>query len=89
MNAHVDISLKDMPDWPAALDEREALAYSRLSESEMRRRVASGEIVFKKVGPNGKKVCRREQLDDVLKSIWSDDTGIPPEPSEDMDFGDD
>ena len=88
MNAHVDISLRDMPDWPAALDLNEALAYSRLSESEMRRRVASGEIVFKCVGPNGKKVCRREQLDDVLKSIWSDQTGTPPVPSEDLDFGD-
>lgn len=88
MNAHVEITLRDMPDWPAALSEAEALAYSRLSESELRRRVANGEIVFKRLGPNGRKVCRREQLDDVLKSIWSEKSGVPPVPSEDLDFGD-
>jgi hypothetical protein len=88
VNAHVAITLKDLPDWPAALDVQEALAYSRLSESEMRRRVAKGEIVFKPVGPNGKKVCLREQLDVLLKSIWSDRTGAPPTPMEDLDFGD-
>lgn len=88
MNAHASISLRDLPDWPAALDTEEALAYSRLSESEMRRRVAAGEVVFKAIGPNGKKVCLRDQLDAVLKRIWSDASGIPPEPSEDLDFGD-
>lgn len=88
MTAHTAISLKDLPDWPAALDEREALAYSRLSERELRRRAAAGEVVFKAIGPNGKKVCRRQQLDELLEKLWSDASGIPPEPSEDLDFGD-
>ncbi len=57
--------------------------------TEMRRRVATGELVFKPIGPIGKKVCLRDHLDALLKSICSDAVGIPPEPGEDMDFGED
>lgn len=86
---HAPISLAELPDWPAALDFAESLAYTRLGESELRRWIAQGDVVFKAKGANGKKVCLRSQLDDLLKKIWSDRIGVPPDPSEDLDFGDD
>ena len=88
MTAQARIPLRDLPEWPAALDAPEALAYSRLSESELRRRVRDGELVFKPVGPNGRKVCLREQLDEVLRRIWSEQSGSTPPTEEDLDFGD-
>lgn len=83
------LHLRDLPYWPAALDVIEAIAYSRLSETEIRRQINAGKLVFKARGHNGKKVCLRAQLDDVLQTIWSDGVGIPLDPSEDLDFGDD
>ncbi len=85
MTAQARIALKDLPEWPAALGVSEALAYTGLSESELRRRTISGEITFKAIGPNGRKLCSREQLDLVIKPIWA---GARSAPLEDMDFGD-
>jgi hypothetical protein len=89
MTAVSRLSLSDLPEWPAALDVQEALAYTRLSESELRRRAMAGEINFKPVGPNGKKVCRRVELDELLQRIWTAHPSGPLDPLEDMDFGDD
>lgn len=89
MTAAARIHLPEMPEWPAVLTVKEALGYSGLSESELRRRVALGDIVFKAVGPNGCKVCPKSQLDEMIKKIWSEGNGIPPTPVEDLDFGDD
>lgn len=89
MTIHAEISLKDLPEWPAALSYEESLLYSRLSESEIRRQIATGALVYKPVGSNGRLVCLRSDLDEVMKTIWSDRKGIQPDPSEDLDFGDD
>lgn len=89
MTIHAEISLKDLPEWPAALSYEESLLYSRLSESEIRRQTQSGALVFKPVGSNGRMVCLRSQLDEVMKKIWFAETASITGPLEYPDFGDD
>ncbi len=36
MTIHAEISLKDLPEWPAALSYEESLLYSRLPSSTCR-----------------------------------------------------
>lgn len=79
------LPLERFPDWPAALDWEQALAYTGLAEVELKRRARGGEVTFLPKGPNGKIVARREELDALLLKIWSADAAA----SEDMDFGDD
>ena len=78
-------ALRDMPDWPALLDNEGVAAYSGLSEAEIRRHTRAGELIWKAVGPNGAKVCPREMVDTLLRKIWADPKGSL---LEDMDFGD-
>lgn len=80
------LALRDLPEWPATLDALGVVAYSGLSESEVLRHARTGSLVFKPIGPHGRKVCPREQVDALLKSLWSDRAGSP---LEDLDFGDD
>lgn len=70
--------------WPAALTWDEALAYTSLSEVELRRGVRRGIVSFKCVGRRGCRVAARNQLDRLLTLI------LGPEPvgiEEDFDFG--
>ena len=87
MTIHAEISLKDLPEWPAALSYEESLLYSRLSESEIRRQTQSGALVFKPIGANGRMVCLRSQLDEVMKRIFSGETAPISGPLEYPDFG--
>lgn len=80
MNFHV------VRDWPASLDAQEAVSYTGLAPSEITRASREGKLTFKPLGPRGRKVCLRAQLDGLLQQIWSETSG---EPLEDMDFGDD
>ena len=80
------LPLERFPDWPAAMDYEMALAYTGFGEAELRRQIKAGEIKFLTVGPNGKNVTTRAQLDGALRKVWAERS---PTPSEDMDFGDD
>lgn len=82
------IPLQLMPTWPAVLDMTEALAYSGMSERELRRRIERGEVVFKPLGPNGRNVCLKEQLDEMLKTIWFKPSRSMVGALEYPDFGD-
>lgn len=71
-----------MPFWPAAMSRPLALAYTGVSEKQMREWERSGQVRFRAVGPNGAKIAPREQLEDALRRLF---TG----PAEDMEFPDD
>ena len=69
---------------PATLDREGALMFTGLSEQELRRHEKDGHVVFKPLGPNGKKVCPVAQLENLVKLLWDIEEGNP---LEDMDFG--
>lgn len=73
-----------LPDWPACLDLDGAIRYSGLAPSEIAKAARDGRLNFKAIGPRGRKVCRRMELDALLAHIWAEATG---EPLDDMDFG--
>lgn len=79
------IPLAHLPDWPALLDWQMALAYSNMSEAELRRQVRQKTVVFVPIGPNGRLVARRTDLDAAILSVWSSAAGLP---SEDFRFAD-
>lgn len=79
-------AIQHIPNWPASLDAQDAVRYSGLSPSEITRAAKEGRLTFKPLGPRGRKVCLRAQLDTLLSQLWAEMNG---EPLEDMDFGDD
>lgn len=80
------IHLRDLPDWPACLDADEAAAYTGVAASEIARASRRGQLTFKPVGPHGRKVVPRQQLDSFLAALFS---GGGMALLEDMDFGPD
>ena len=79
-------SIQRLPDWPACLDLEGAVLYTGLAQAEIAKATREGRLTFKSIGPRGRKVCPRAQLDALLAHIWAEGTG---EPLDDMDFGDD
>ena len=73
-------------DWPASLSAREAVDYTGLSPVEIARAEREGRLTFKALGPHGRRVVLRTQLDELLTHLWATTRG---DPLEDMDFGDD
>lgn len=69
------VALRDLPDWPAALTEDEAMAYTRLSRTDITRYQREGIIRFLPHGANGTKICPRDDLDGLLKMIWAREAG--------------
>lgn len=73
-----------MRDWPAVLDARMAVDYSGLARSEIQRAAREGRLAFKPLGPRGRKVVLRAQVDALLTAIFAEKAA---EPVEDFDFG--
>lgn len=70
--------------WPAGLTWEDALSYSSLSASQLRRWERSGSLTFRRIGRNGAKVVLRAQLDRLLETTFvPTDIDI----AEDFDFG--
>lgn len=70
--------------WPAALTWDDALAYTSLSEVELRRGVRRGIVQFRCVGRRGCRVAARDQLDRLIAAVFGPaHVGI----EEDFDFG--
>lgn len=82
----MSFALRDLPDWPAALDVDEAVKYTGVAPSEIARAAREGKLRFIAKGPNGRKVCLREDLDRFLAALFAKGGASP---LEDMDFGDD
>lgn len=71
--------LRFSPDWPIAMTRTVALAYTSVSEAQMREWERSGEVRFLAYGPNGAKIAQRFQIDEAVRRLFS---GI----EEDMTF---
>lgn len=78
------LPLAKLPEWPAAMNRAWALAYTGVSEEQMRRWQRSGKVRFKPVGPKGEMVARIVDLDAALDALFA-----IKDVSEDLDFGDD
>ncbi|KTF68647.1 hypothetical protein ACNFJ7_02015 [Sphingomonas sp. HT-1] len=70
-----------IPFWPAAMTRAMALAYTSVSETQMRQWEREGTVRFRARGPNGSMITERAQLDDAIRKLFGD-------VAEDMDFGD-
>ncbi len=85
MNRRRTRELSDLPDWPAALTYKEALLYTRLSASHLRKAIRDGDITFKPLGPNGSMIALRTHVDTYLRKLF-EDAWIAMPISEDMRF---
>ena len=70
-----------IPFWPAAMTRAMSLAYTSVSEAQMRQWEREGTVRFRARGPNGSMITERAQLDEALRKLFGD-------VAEDMDFGD-
>lgn len=78
------IELRDMATWPAGLYFDKAAAYSGLSASVILSSASDGDLVLKPIGPHGRKIVLREQLDAYIKKLFA---SIGSALLEDMDSG--
>ena len=62
--------LANLPDWPAALTEAEALDYTRVSGAQMKEWRERGAVKFVPRGRNGAAIVRRADLDAVLAAMF-------------------
>lgn len=72
------LPLEKLPDWPAALNRSEALAYTRVSETQMRAWEDAGAVCFRTRGARGEGIVLRAQLDGALAALFggaNDDSG--------------
>ena len=80
------VAEQDNAAWPAALNWQQALEYSGLAVSFLRKLISEGRLVARPIGPNGRKVVLRAELDRILSENLRAEmkgTGI----EEDFDFG--
>ena len=68
-----------LPFWPAAMTRALALAYTSVSETQLKEWERAGLVQFRAIGPNGAKITERAQLDEALRLQFSG-------PAEDMRF---
>lgn len=66
---------------PAAMTRAMALAYTSVSEAQLKTWEREGVVRFLPRGANGTMITERAQLEEALRQLFSD-------PTEDMDFGD-
>lgn len=70
-----------LPFWPAAMTREMALAYTSVSEAQMRQWERDGTVRFRPRGRNGSMITERAQLDEAIRRLFG-------EVADDMDFGD-
>ncbi|WP_419827697.1 hypothetical protein [Sphingomonas sp.] len=71
-----------LPFWPVAMARPMALAYTGVSEAQMRAWEKTGLVHFRTRGPHGAAIVQRAELDMAVADLFSRDL------SEDLDFGD-
>ncbi len=72
---------RSMPFWPEAMGRAMALAYTGVSEAQLRAWERSRKVVFRPRGPNGAMIALREDLLVAVAELLAGDL------SEDLDFG--
>ncbi len=75
------LALRDLPDWPAAMNREVALAYTGVAEAQLRAWEKTGRVAFRSRGPRGGMLALRSDLDAALSHLFS------PDMAEDIDFG--
>jgi len=70
--------------WPAALTWPDALNYTSLSTTELRRWEKAGALRFRRIGRHGARVVMRTELDNLLERIFG---ATVADIAEDFDFG--
>lgn len=75
------LAIERMPDWPAAMPRGLALAYTQVSDVQLRAWEKAGQVSFRARGPNGAMLALRSDLDAALKALFASAV------DEDLDFG--
>ena len=75
------VPLEKLPAWPIAMTRLEALAYTRVSEAQMREWQKRGAVRFCARGTNGALLVQRSELDVAVADLFA--TSV----AEDLDFG--
>lgn len=73
--------LEDWPNWPAAMRRDASLAYTGVSEAQLRQWERSGKVRFQPRGPNGSMLALRRDLDAALHELFNAGS------DEDLSFG--
>lgn len=64
------LPIEKLPDWPAALNKLEALAYTGVSETQLKEWQRAGVVRFRHRGPRGEAICPRTDLDAALARMF-------------------
>lgn len=64
------LPLEKLPDWPAAMPREIALAYTNVSERQLREWERRGVVRFCPRGPNGQAIASKLALDAALASLF-------------------
>lgn len=64
------LALEKLPDWPAALNREEALAYTHISEKLFAQLEKAGTLTGRRIGRNGEVIYLREQLESVTARLF-------------------
>jgi hypothetical protein len=78
------MALERLPAWPAAMNRELALAYTGVSEVQLRQWEKAGKVLFRARGPMGSMLALKSQLDDALVELFA--PGVA-DIGEDLDFG--
>ncbi len=74
------LPLENLPHWPACMSREVALAYTGVSEAQLREWERRGTVRFRSRGPHGQMIAPIEDLDAARLSLFDS-------AAEDMDFG--
>lgn len=73
------LALRDLPEWPAAMDRDTALAFTGVGEAQLREWERKGVVRFCARGPRGAAIARRADLqaavDRLFATVVADDDG--------------
>ncbi len=69
------LALEKLPDWPAGMNRALALAYTGVSEQQMRDWEKEGRVRFRPRGPRGQMMALRSDLDGALAELFGDTAG--------------
>ena len=72
------LALGDLPAWPAAMTEPEALSYTRVSKSQLDEWKVRGLVRFRLRGANGAAIAPKADLDAALASLFGDNSAGAP-----------
>ncbi|WP_267395524.1 MULTISPECIES: hypothetical protein [unclassified Sphingomonas] len=64
------LAIERLPDWPAGMNRDLALAYTGVSEGQLREWERRGLVRFRQRGPRGAAIVARADLDSALEALF-------------------